>query len=117
MNWLTVGKLLLFIIGLIVLGSVSSRLLGIRLSWRMRLLAALLGSGISGVFTGLLWYNNPGLNFVPVSIASNLFFTMVIAVLMELLARPGRLANIESHLVGLPHPVRAVRQRASRTRR
>jgi hypothetical protein len=42
---------------------------------------------------------------------------MAIAVLMELLARPGRLVSVQSHLVGVPHPVRAVRQRALRTRR
>jgi ubiquinone biosynthesis protein len=117
MNWLTVGRFLLFVIGLIVLGTVSSRLLGIRLSWRMRLFAALLGALLGGVFTGLVWYNNRGVNFVPVSVVSHLFFTMVIAVLMELLARPGRLITVESHLVGLPHPVRAVRKRISRTNR
>ena len=117
MNWLNVGSFLLYFIGLLVIGTVSSRLLGIRLSWRMRLFAAFLGSGISGSFTGLLWYNNRSLNFVPVSIVSNLFFTMTIAVLMELLARPGRFINVQSHLVGLPHPIRAVKQRAARTGR
>jgi len=117
MTWLNVGRLLLFVIGLLVLGTVSSRLLGVRLSWRMRLFAAVVGSGLGGVFTGLVWYNNPGVNFVPVAIVSDLFFTMAIAVLMELLARPGRLVSVESHLMGLPHPIRAVKRSAARTGR
>ena len=117
MNWLTVGEFFLIFIALIVLGSLSSRLLGVRLSWRMRLLASFLGTILGGTLTALLWYSNRGLSIPPVAAVSTLFFTMVMAVLIELLARPGRLVNVESHLVGLPHPMRAVRQRASRTRR
>lgn len=117
MNWVTFGEFLLFFIALIVLGSLSSRLLGVRLSWRQRSFAALLGTILGGVLTALLWYRNPGLSIPPVGAVSTLFFTMVIAVLLELLAWPGRLVNVESRLIHLPHPVRAVRQRASRTRR
>src|SRR5579864_2762027 len=117
MNWETFGEFLLFFIGLIVLGSLSSRLLGVRLSWRLRLFAGFLGTIFGGILTALLWYRNPGLSVPPVGVVSALFATMVIAVLMELLAWPSRLVNVESHLVRLPHPVRAIRQRASRTRR
>jgi ubiquinone biosynthesis protein len=45
--------------------------------------------------------------------------TMLIAVLLDLLARPGRLAAAGSrlHASPLPHPIRSLRQRAGRTRR
>src|SRR5690242_11292520 len=117
LNWLTVGEFFLVFIALIVLGSLSSRLLGVHLSWRLRLFASFLGTILGSILTALLWYSNPGLSIPPVGAVSTLFFTMVMAVLMELLARPGRLVNVESHLVGLPHPIRAVRQRISRTNR
>ena len=117
MNWLTLGEFLLFAIGLILLGSLSSRLLGVRLSWRQRLFASFLGTVLGGTLTALLWYRNPGLSVPPVGVTATVFATMVIAVLLELLARPGRLVNVESRLLRLPHPVRAMRQRASRTRR
>ncbi len=117
LNWVTVGEFFLIFIALIVLGSLSSRLLGVRLSLRLRLFASFLGTILGSILTALLWYSNPGLSIPPVAAVSTLFFTMVMAVLVELLARPGRLVNVESHLVGLPHPVRAVRQRVSRTNR
>lgn len=117
MNWVTLGEFFLFFIALIVLGSLSSRLLGVRLSWRLRLFASLLGTVLGGILTALLWYRNPGLSIPLVGAFATLFFIMVMAVLMELLARPGRLVNVESHLVRLPHPLLATRQRVSRTRR
>ncbi len=117
MNWLTLGEFLLLSIGLIILGSLSSRLLGGLLSWRQRLFASFLGTVFGGILTTLLWYRNPGLSIPLVGITATVFATMVIAVLLELLARPGRLVNVESRLIQLPHPVRAMRQRASRTRR
>src|SRR5579864_5467741 len=99
MNWETFGEFLLFFIGLIILGSLSSRLLGVRLSWRQRLFASFLGTILGGILTALLWYRNPGLSIPLVGVASTVFATMVIAVLMELLARPGRLVNVESRLI------------------
>ena len=117
MNWLTIGEFFLIFIALIVLGSLSSRLLGVRLSWRLRLFASFLGTILGSILTALLWYSNRGLSIPPVAAVSTLFFTMVMAVLIELLARPGRLVNVESRLLRLPHPVRAVRQRVSRTSR
>ena len=44
---------------------------------------------------------------------------MLIAVLLDLLARPGRLAAVEGrlHASPVPHPIRSLRQRADRTRR
>jgi ubiquinone biosynthesis protein len=117
MNWVTLGEFFLVFIALIVLGSLSSRLLGVHLSWRLRLFASFLGTVLGSILTALLWYSNPGLSIPPVGAVSALFFTMVMAVLIELLARPGRLVSVESHLVRLPHPVRATRQRVARTRR
>lgn len=117
LNWVTVGEFFLIFIALIVLGSLSSRLLGVHLSLRLRLFASFLGTILGSILTALLWYSNPGLSIPPVAAVSTLFFTMVMAVLVELLARPDRLVNVESHLVRLPHPVRAVRQRVSRTNR
>lgn len=99
MNWLTLGEFLLFAIGLIILGSLSSRLLGVRLSWRQRLFASFLGTVLGGTLTALLWYRNPGLSVPPVGVTATVFATMVIAVLLELLARPGRLVNVESRLI------------------
>src|SRR5437879_2151801 len=104
MNWITVGKLFLSFLGLLVVGTLSCRLLDVRLTFRMRLFASFLGSFLGGVLTGLLWYSNRGLNLPLVVAASSLFFTMVMAVLIELLVRPGRLVNVESHLMGLPNP-------------
>jgi ubiquinone biosynthesis protein len=48
-----------------------------------------------------------------------LIATMLIAVLLDLLARPGRLAAVESRLRAspVPHPIRSLRQRADRSRR
>ena len=47
-----------------------------------------------------------------------LIATMLIAVLLDLLARPGRLAGVEGRLAGpVPHPVRSLRQRADRSQR
>jgi hypothetical protein len=54
----------------------------------------------------------------PVVLFGALIATMLIAVLLHLLARPGRLATVEGRLAGpVPHPVRSLRQRAGRTRR
>jgi ubiquinone biosynthesis protein len=117
MNWVTLGEFFLLFIALIVLGSLSSRLLGVRLSWRQRSFAAFLGTVLGGFLTWLLWSRNPDLSLPLVGVAFTLFATMVIAVLMELLARPGRLVNVESRLIQVPHPVRAVKRRAARTRR
>jgi hypothetical protein len=45
--------------------------------------------------------------------------TMLIAVLLGLLARPGRLANVQGRLSAwrMPHPVRSLRARIGRARR
>src|SRR5215472_765759 len=55
----------------------------------------------------------------PAVLFGALIATMLVAVLLELLARPGRLAAVESRLRArpVPHPVRSLRQRAGRTRR
>jgi ubiquinone biosynthesis protein len=116
-NWPLVARILLFLIGLVALGTVTSRLLGVRLSWRLRVVASILGSGIGGAVTYLLLSSNSGVNIVPVTIVLHLFFTMVIAVLIELATPPGRLMKVESDLLRLPNPVGALRQKVSRARR
>ena len=99
------ARVLLFVIGLIALGTLSSRLLGVRLSWRMRLFASILGFVLGGMLTGLLWSSNPDLSIPPVAAINNLFFTMVMAGVLEMLAQPGRLANVERQLL---RPARSV---------
>jgi ubiquinone biosynthesis protein len=55
----------------------------------------------------------------PAVLFGALIATMLIAVLLDLLARPGWLAAAGSRLRAgpVPHPVRSLRQRAGRTRR
>jgi len=56
---------------------------------------------------------------LPAILLAALIATMLIAVLLELLARPGRLAGVEGRLrIGrFPHPVRSLRRRVSHMRR
>jgi len=110
MDWLTAGRIILYFIGILIVGAASSRLLGVQLSWRLRLLASITGCILGGTLTGFLWYNDRNISLPLVATVSNLFFTMVMAVLVELLAQPGRLVNVETSLLRLPHPVRAVQQ-------
>lgn len=105
----------------VILARVGGRLLGIRTRWRRAILA-----GFPGLVLGWIaaWSINgqrrgpqrlpwPGVLF------GALIATMLIAVLLDLLARPGRLAAVESRLRAspVPHPIRSLRQRAARTRR
>jgi ubiquinone biosynthesis protein len=102
-----------------VITSVSLRLLGIRRGWGSALLAGLFGWGLA-VILGLAlndWdWGADGLvlHIVAIGIPT----TMGVAVLLDLLARPGSLALGErAGLVVAPRPLRALRRRISVLRR
>src|SRR5215472_11395892 len=104
----------------VILARVGGRLLGIGLGWRRAILA-----GFPGLVLGwvAVWSIN-GQRHGPQTLSWPVLFgaliaTMLIAVLLDLLARPGRLPATEGRLQGrlVPHPVRSLRQRAARTRR
>jgi ubiquinone biosynthesis protein len=105
----------------VILARVGGRLLGIRLRWRRAILA-----GFAGLVLGWIaaWSidgqrHGPQTLSWPVVLVGALVATMLIAVLLELLARPGRLAAAGSrlHASPLPHPIRSLRQRAGRSQR
>src|SRR6516165_10395435 len=109
------------LVTVVILARVGGRLLGIRMRWRRAVLA-----GIPGLVIGWIaaWSINgqrrgPQTLSWPGVLFGALIATMLIAVLLELLARPGRLAAVESRLRAgpIPHPIRSLRQRAARTRR
>jgi len=106
----------------VVLARVGGRLLGVRLGWGRALVAGWLGLilGIITVWatTGRRTHGPQNLPWLPVLFAA-LVATMLIAVLLELLTRPGRFAAMEDRLrnSSIPHPWRALQQRFSRTRR
>jgi len=113
---------LLTLVVVVILARVGGRLLGVRLGW-----GRALGAGWLGLIVGIItvWavsgrraHGPRDLQWLPVLFAA-LIATMLIAVLMELLARPGRFAAMEDRLLNspVPHPWRAVRQRLSRIRR
>src|SRR6516225_12168679 len=105
----------------VILARVGGRLLGIGLGWRRAILAGFPGLvlgwiaawSISGQRHGPQTLSSPAVLF------GALVATMLIAVLLDLLARPGRLAAAEGRLRAspVPHPLRSLRQRAGRTRR
>jgi ubiquinone biosynthesis protein len=113
---------LLTLLVVVILARVGGRLLGVRLGWGRALLAGWFGLilGIITVWavTGRRAHGPRDLQWLPVLFAA-LIATMLIAVLLELLTRPGRFAEMEDRLRNspIPHPWRALRQRISRTRR
>src|SRR5215469_4132483 len=113
---------LLTLLVVVILARVGGRLLGVRLGWGRALVAGWFGL-ILGIITvwavnGRRAHGPHNLQWLPVLFAA-LIATMLIAVLLELLARPGRLAAMEDRLRNspIPHPWRALRQRITRTRR
>jgi hypothetical protein len=88
------------------LARVGGRLLGIRMRWRRAILA-----GFAGLVLGWIaaWSIN-GQRRGPQTLSWSavlfgaLIATMLIAVLLDLLARPGRLAAVESRLHARPVP-------------
>src|SRR5215472_6028498 len=113
---------LLTLLVVVILARVGGRLLGVRLGWGRALVAGWFGLilGIITVWavTGRRAHGPRDLQWLPVLFAA-LIATMLIAVLLELLARPGRFAAMEDRLRNspIPHPWRALRQRFTRTRR
>jgi len=113
---------LLTLLVVVILARVGGRLLGVRLGWGRALVAGWFGLilGIITVWavTGRRAHGPQDLQWLPVLFAA-LIATMLIAVLLELLARPGRFAAMEDRLRNspIPHPWRALRQRFTRTRR
>jgi ubiquinone biosynthesis protein len=105
----------------VIMARVGGRLLGVRLGWWRALAAGFPGLVIGFLIVWAATGRRQGRQYLPVPavLLSALVATMLIAVLLELLARPGRLAVMAGRLRGspLPHPVRAVRQRAARGRR
>src|SRR5215471_6250155 len=109
------------LVTVVILARVGGRLLGIRLRWRRAALAGFAGLvlgwvaawSINGQRRGPQTLSWPGVLF------GALIATMLIAVTLELLARPGRLAAVEGRLRAspVPHPIRSLRQRADRSRR
>jgi ubiquinone biosynthesis protein len=106
---------------LVVLTAVSARLLGIRLRWWHAVLAGFPGLVIGIIFIWALTGGGrrPRSLPVPAVLLAALVATMLIAVLLELLARPGRLADVGGRLRArrMPHPIRSLRARIGRTRR
>lgn len=106
-----------FTVVLLLTAIVSGRLLGVRIGFLRRLLAAFLGF-IAGFLLLFLDYRSTGRtsgNGLVFGIPA-LLVTMVLLVLMELLARPGRLPPVAAGF-GLPHPIRTLRGRLRRGRR
>jgi ubiquinone biosynthesis protein len=105
----------------VILARVGGRLLGIRLRWRRAILAGFPGLTVGWIAAWSINGQRRGPQTLPWPrvLFGALIATMLIAVTLELLARPGRLAAVESrlHSSPLPHPIRSLRQRAGRTRR
>ena len=100
----------------VILARVGGRLLGIGLGWRRAILA-----GFPGLVLGwIAAWSISGQRHGPQTLSWPALFgaliaTMLIAVLLELLARPGRLAAAQGrlHASPVPHPIRSLRQRAA----
>jgi ubiquinone biosynthesis protein len=97
-----------------VLTMLGGQPLGIRLSRPRALLAGGLGLALGLGFSHRVGYQSVQTILVPALVA-----TMAIAVLLELLGRPGQLARVQGRLAGarVPHPLRSVRSRLGRSRR
>ena len=108
------------LVTVVILARVGGRLLGIRLGWRRAIVA-----GFPGLVLGwIAAWSISGQRHGPQTLSWPVLFgaliaTMLIAVLLDLLARPGRLAAAQGRLRAgrVPHPIRSLRQRAGRTRR
>src|SRR5262249_47242524 len=109
------------VVVLVVLTAVSARLLGVRVRWWRALVA-----GFPGLVAGILFIwaltgggRRPRTLPLPAVLLAALVATMLIAVFLELLARPGRFANVQGRLKArrIPHPLRSLRTRMARLRR
>ena len=105
------------IVLVLLLATAGGRLLGVRLPLRHALLAGLPGLAAGVVFAYLADRRHPGHitpQVVGTGVVAAIVTTMLAMVLVELLARPARQDLV---LGGLPHPWRALRRMAQRTRR
>src|SRR6266508_4263017 len=91
------------------LTTIGGRLLGVRLSWWRALIAAGPGfvAGLIFVWAVSGRQHGPQQLSVPAILAAALIATMMLTVLLELLARPGKLAGVQGGLASIPHPVRS----------
>ena len=109
------------LVTVVIVARVGGRLLGIRMRWRRAVLAGFAGLVLGWVAAWSINGQRRGPQALPwpAVLLGALIATMLIVVLLELLARPGRLAAVEGRLrVGpVPHPLRSLRQRADRSRR
>ena len=99
----------------VVTTPVALRLLGTRRGWGTSLLSAVLGWGVAGLLAlGLGGWDWDADSFTLYALAIGVPATMVVAVGIDLLARPGSLAVGElAGLVVAPRPLRAIRVRAA----
>lgn len=115
----TVLEVVLFVPGLIIVSALAIRLLGVRRSWVAVTIASILG-WITGV---ALAYGVAGGDLESTSFVRNTYFvaflaTMVIAVGVDLLAKPGSLAKGEAAgQFVVPRPVSYVKVRIDSVRR
>ena len=105
----------------VILARVGGRLLGIRLRWRRAILTGSAGLALGWIAAWSISGQRHGPQRLPwpAMLVGALIATMLIVVLLDLLARPGRLAAAGSrlHASPLPHPIRSLRQRAGRSQR
>jgi len=98
-----------FLVVIVLLAAVGSRLLGVRLSLRRALLTGFPGL-VAGFVAGyLVNRRHPG-QITPLVVIAAVVATMLLTVLAELLARPGGRVRAG----GLPHPWRALRTTAQK---
>ena len=99
-----------FVVGIVLLAAVGSRLLGLRLSWRRALLTGF-PSLVAGFAAGyLVNRRHPG-QITPLVLIASVVAAMLLTVLAELMARPGARTGTG----GPPRPLRALRWTISRT--
>jgi ubiquinone biosynthesis protein len=107
------GRIAIATLIAIVTTAISLRLLGIRRGWGTALLAGVLGWGVAALLAlGLAGWEWGDDNLVVHTLAIGVPATMAAAVMLDLLARPGSLAQGEhAGLVVAPRPLRAIRTR------
>jgi hypothetical protein len=94
------------LVTVVILARVSGRLLGIRLGWRRAILAGFPGLVLGWIAAWSINGQRRGLQTLswPVLLFGSLIATMLIAVLLDLLARPARLAAAEGAAACPPGP-------------
>src|SRR5262245_49327056 len=93
-GWRLVGEIIVLVPGLLIVSWVATRLLGIKRSWSSNT-ASVVVAWILGILGGwiLAGHDFTGDGFVRDTLALAFLFTMVAAVGVDLLARPGTLAR------------------------